>query len=125
MGRRTSGGVEDGIRIEPSNLGVPEIVIYLEDPDLNTPETSGGAESVAIECMDRGGAVVFRGRENWPFSDTDGGIFDPHVHVRVDQAILGLIDRCRLKGTDPRSRAAVLNGADRRRDLRVGHRRIA
>ena len=75
--------------------------------------------------MDRGGAVVFSGRESWPFSDTDGGIFDPHVHVRVDQAILGLIDRCRLKGTDPALEGGRLNGADRRRDLRVGHRRIA
>ena len=100
-GSDDGGGGKDGIRIEPSNLGIPEIVIYLEDPDVNTAETSDGAESVAIECMDRGGAVVFRGREPWPFSDTDGGIFDPHVHVRVEPAILGLIDRCRLKGTDP------------------------
>ncbi len=94
-------GGGDRLRIEPSSQGVPEIVIYVEDPDLNTSETSDGAKSVGIECMDRGGAVVFRGRERWPFSDTDGGVFDPHVHVSVEPAILGSIDRCRLKGTDP------------------------
>lgn len=110
-GGSDGGGGEDGIRIEPSNLEVPEIVIYLKDPDLNTPATRDGAESVAIECMDRGGAVVFRGRERWPFSDTDGGAFDPHVHVRVEPAILGLIDRCRLKGTDP----ALEGGRPKRR----------
>jgi hypothetical protein len=91
----------DGIRIEPSNQGLPELVIYLLDPEVNTPETTGGAERVAIECTDRGGAVVFTGRERWPFSDIDGGAFDPHVHVSVDPSVLGSIARCKLKGTDP------------------------
>jgi hypothetical protein len=37
-GSDDNGG--DGIRIEPSKQGLPEIVIYLEDPDVNVPETS-------------------------------------------------------------------------------------
>jgi hypothetical protein len=76
-------------------------VIYLQDPDVNKPETAGGAKRVTLECTDRAGAVVFSGRERWPFRDTDGGIFDPHVHVFVDPSILGSITRCKLKGTDP------------------------
>ena len=99
------GGSEDGtgdtLRIEPSQQGSPEVVLYLEDIALNKPETAGGAKRVRIACTDRDGAIVFRGAEGWPFSDTDGGKFDPHVHVFVDPAVLGKISRCRLVGTDP------------------------
>jgi hypothetical protein len=98
-GSDDSGG--DGIRIEPSNRGLPEVVIYVEDPDVNKPATTDGAKRVVIECTDRAGAVIFTGTERWPFRDTDGGTFDPHVHMRTDPAILGSINRCRLKGTDP------------------------
>lgn len=77
------------------------MILYLEDRRVNEPETTGGAKQVAVECMDRAGAVVFSGRERWPFSDTDGGVFDPHVHVFVVPAVLGKIARCRLKGTNP------------------------
>ena len=52
-GSDDAGG--DGIRIEPSNRGLPEIVIYLEDPDVNTPDTTDGAKRVVIECTDRAG----------------------------------------------------------------------
>jgi hypothetical protein len=45
--------------------------------------------------------VVFRGEERWPFSDTDGGVFDPHVHVSVEPAALKKVARCRLRDTDP------------------------
>ena len=92
---------QDGVRVEPSTRGLPEIVIYLQDPDVNTPETADGARRVTVECTDRADAVVFTGRERWPFRDTDGGIFDPHAHVSVDPSILGSIARCTLKGTDP------------------------
>jgi hypothetical protein len=98
-GSEDDGG--DGIRVEPSTRGLPEIVIYLEDPDVNRLATADGAKRVAIECTDEAGAVVFTGTERWPFTDTDGGVFDPHVHVAVDHALLGSIARCRLKGTDP------------------------
>ena len=91
----------DGIRVEPSNRGLPEVVIYLEDPDVNRPATTDGAKRVTVECTDQAGAFVFTSTERWPFSDTDGGVFDPHVHVPVDPSLLGSIDRCRLKGTDP------------------------
>ena len=90
----------EGLRVERST-GLPEVVIYLEDPNVNEPDTNRGRTRVGIECVDSGGAVIFRGAERWPFSDTDGGVFDPHVHVSVDPALLDRIARCRLKGTDP------------------------
>jgi hypothetical protein len=91
----------EGLRIEPSIQGLPEVVLYLEDLALNTPETTDGANRVSVRCTDRAGAVVVRGSERWPFRDTDGGKFDPHEHVSVDPAVLGRISRCRLVGTDP------------------------
>ena len=100
-GGGSDDGGGDGIRVEPSNRGLPEIVIYLEDPDVNKASTTDGAKRVGIVCTDRAGAVVFTGTERWPFSDTDGGVFDPHVHVSVDSSILGSVSRCKLSGTDP------------------------
>jgi hypothetical protein len=100
-GGGSDDGGSEGIRIEPSNRGLPEVVIYLEDPDVNRPATTDGAKRVAIECTDQSGAVVFTGTERWPFRDTDGGAFEPHVHMPVDPAILGRVNRCKLKGTDP------------------------
>jgi hypothetical protein len=100
-GGGSDDGGRDGIRVEPSNRGLPEIVIYLEDPDVNRPATTDGAKRVAVECTDQAGAVVFTGTERWPFRDTDGGVFDPHVHVPVDPSLLGSIAHCALKGTDP------------------------
>ncbi len=94
-------GGGDALRVEPSNRGLPEVVLYLEELDLNTPETAGGANRVEVECSDRDGAVVLRGAERWPFTDTDGGQFDPHVHVTADASVLGTVSRCRLLGTDP------------------------
>ena len=76
-------------------------VVYLEDPAVNEPDTNGGRQLVRIECLDEGGAVIFEGQESWPFSDTDGGIFDPHVHFFVKPEVVGEIASCRLPDTDP------------------------
>ena len=98
-----SGGSDEqrGLRVEVAR-GTPQVVVYLEDPAVNDPATNHGRPTVAIECMDSGGAVIHNARERWPFSDTDGGRFDPHVHVSVPPDQLSLIASCRLKGTDPR-----------------------
>ncbi len=91
-----------GLRIEPSAQGLPYLVIYLEDADVNEPATNHGKRLVAIECLDDAGEVVFRGEKAWPFSDTDGGIYNPHVHMVVrPAAAIEQIVRCRLRGTDP------------------------
>jgi hypothetical protein len=99
------GGSDDsdssGLRVEASNRGLSEVVIYLEDPEVNEPGTNRDRARVRVECLDREGMVVFRGQERWPFSDTDGGMFDPHVHVSVEPDVLPEISRCRLPDTDP------------------------
>jgi hypothetical protein len=95
-----SGDDAPGLRVERTQ-GTPEIVIYLEDPGVNDPRTNRGRTRVRIECLDKGGAVIFRGAERWPFSDTDGGRFDPHAHVFVGPERLERIDSCRFRGTDP------------------------
>jgi hypothetical protein len=96
-----SDEAEAGLRIEPSTPDSPGVVIYLEDPEVNELETNHGRNSVTIECMDSGGTVVFRDAQRWPFSDTDGGRFEPHVHVFMDPEQAEQIARCRLKGTEP------------------------
>jgi hypothetical protein len=99
-GGGSDDGEAEGLRVERS-AGIPEVVIYLQDPEVNQPETNGGRTRVGVECLDSGGAVVFRGAERWPFSDTDGGKFDPHVHVSIEPAVIDRVARCRLTGTDP------------------------
>jgi hypothetical protein len=99
------GGSDDaeasGLRVEPSTPDSPGVVIYIEDPEVNELETNHGKPVVTVECLDEGGAVVFREPQRWPFSDTDGGRFEPHVHVFMDAAQLEQVARCRLKGTEP------------------------
>jgi hypothetical protein len=95
-----SGDDEEGLRVEQTP-GVQEVVIYLVDPALNTPDTNRGRARVRVECVDGRGEVVFRGEEAWPFSDTDGGEFDPHVHVSMEPDAVTAAERCRLKDTDP------------------------
>jgi hypothetical protein len=102
------GGSDDtdtrgsGLRIEPSPEGLPILVIYLEDADVNKPDTNHGERTVAIECLDDSDEVVFTGEKGWPFRDTDGGLYNPHVHMVVrPAAAIEQIVRCRLRGTDP------------------------
>ena len=95
-----SGDDAPGLRVERSQ-GMPEVVIYLEDPEVNDPSTNRGRTRVRIECLDGRGTVIFRGAERWPFSDTDGGRFDPHAHVFVGPEQVERIDSCRFRGTEP------------------------
>ena len=94
-------GQAGGLRIEPSTPDSPGVVIYLEDPEVNELDTNHGRNSVTIECLDNDGTLVFRDARRWPFSDTDGGRFEPHVHVFMDAAQVEQIARCGLNGTEP------------------------
>jgi hypothetical protein len=102
--------VPDGLRLEATSGGAPELVVYVEDPKVNRPATTGGATSVVVECIDNEDTVVFTSRQPWPFTGTDAGTLDPHVHMPVDASVLGSIVRCSLNGTDP-----VLEGGRPRR----------
>jgi hypothetical protein len=98
----SSSGGEDagsgGLRVE---RGPPGLVIYVEDADANRPATLGGERAAMIECLDSGGSAVWRAPQPWPFTDTDGGRLDPHVHLALDPALLARIVRCRVAGSDP------------------------
>jgi hypothetical protein len=96
----TSGGDGsdgDRLRVERTQTA---LIVYLRDPADNSPVTAGGARSVTVECVDSAGELVISAPQAWPFSDTDGGTLDPHVHLRLDPGRIGRVDRCRLRGTD-------------------------
>ena len=93
------GTEETGLRVERSP-GLPELLVYLT-PEVNTPERTGGRESVTVECLDAGGQVVSRQTEAWPFTDTDQQTVEPHAHVPVNPARMNDVERCRVRPADP------------------------
>lgn len=100
----SSGGGADGppagLQVERTP-GVPEVIVYVEDPEVNRTDTAGGAVRVTLECLDRDGEVVWSSREPWPFTDTDRGTLDPHVHLAMAATVVDRVARCRLNDTDP------------------------
>ena len=84
-----------------------QVTAYVNDPDRNEPGTAGGRRSVRLECFDRRGKPVIRVPHAWPFSDTDRGASEPHVHQRLQPERAGTLARCRLAGTDPLLRGEV------------------
>jgi hypothetical protein len=97
---------EAGLRVERSP-GVSELIVFL-DPDVNTPERTGGRPSVLVECVDEAGEVVARSDEPFPFTDTDQGTLDPHVHMPVNPARINDVVRCRVRPADPRLEGPVV-----------------
>jgi hypothetical protein len=96
------GGANDDDAIRAERFlgpGPTELLVYV-DPDANEPETADGARRVELECVDRRGRVVVKGAHEWPFTDTDGGIYDPHSHQPALPAELRAATSCRLRGTD-------------------------
>ena len=94
-----SGDDEEGLRVELSP-DLPELRVFL-DPEVNTPERTGGRTSVLVECLDDAGGVLARANEPFPFTDTDDNTLDPHVHLRVNPARINDVVRCRVKPADP------------------------
>ena len=102
----TSGGDESpatGLRIERSSVageGTPQLIVYVEDPAANVPATARKRPTVELQCLDGKGATLLRGIYPWPFTDTDQGTTDAHVHVNVPAGDEKKIVRCRLNGTE-------------------------
>jgi hypothetical protein len=98
-----SGGSDDeedtGLRVERS-VQLPELIVFLT-PDVNKPGRTGGRRSVTVECLGPGGGVVASQDAAFPFTDTDRNTLDPHVHVAVDPARLGEVERCRVRPAEP------------------------
>jgi hypothetical protein len=99
-----SGGGDDeaedaSLRVERSP-DLPELRVFL-DPEVNTPQRTGGRQSVIVECLDEAGGVVARSDEPFPFTDTDQNTLDPHVHLPVNPARINDVVRCRVRPADP------------------------
>lgn len=89
-----------GLRIERSTVsGDFQIIVYV-DQGANVAATADGKSTVELECLDREGNSVIRGVYRWPFTDTDQGTFQPHVHQSVTGEQARRIVRCRLNGTE-------------------------
>jgi hypothetical protein len=106
----SSGGGEDepkgSMRVERSTER-PELILYLTG-ELNRPERAANRETVTVECVDGDGRVLATEQERFPFTDTDQGTLDPHIHLTLDAAQIGEVERCRLGGTEPLLEAPVL-----------------
>jgi hypothetical protein len=92
----TGGSADGGLRAEVASP--TDLLIYVKEED-NVPGIADGKRAVTVECVDRKGATVVRGHHAWPFSDTDNGTVDPHVHQVVPADRSGDLRRCRLVGT--------------------------
>jgi hypothetical protein len=99
-----SGGSEGGgLRIERSRVvgaGTPQLVVYVDDLAVNVPGTADGRPTVELECLAADDRAVLKTVHPWPFTDTDQGIYAPHVHEEVTAAEAKRIARCRLNGTE-------------------------
>lgn len=98
-----SGGKGGGLRVERSTVagaGTPQIVVYVNDLGLNVPSTAEDRPTVELECLDADDRTVVKAVHPWPFTDTDQGIYDPHVHENLGEADAKRITLCRLNGTE-------------------------
>ena len=84
--------------VAPTGEG-SELIVYVAQPKANVPGSAGNRKSVLLECLDGSGAVRIRARHPWPFTDTDDGLVEAHVHQPVPQADGTRLERCRLNGT--------------------------
>ena len=76
--------------------GAEELVVSLPDEQLNTPQTTGGATSVLLRCVDEAGSEAIRQRHPWPLEVEYG--YPPHVHQPAKARVLAELRSCRLTG---------------------------
>lgn len=84
-------------RFRPPETGVPELLVNLTDTRLNTPDTTGGATSVLLRCVDKSGAEAIRQATPWPLLE-EGGYPFPHIHQPALARVLKNVRGCRLTG---------------------------
>jgi len=76
--------------------GAEELVVSLPDEQLNTAQTTGGATSVLLRCVDEAGSEAIRQRHPWPLEVEYG--YPPHVHQPAKAGVLAELRSCRLTG---------------------------
>lgn len=90
-----------------------ELIVYVADGADNVPETARGRRSVSLRCFNSDGRILVRERQPWPFTDTDDGLVEAHVHQRVPRRLANRISRCELGGTRGPLRGAVTSAGFR------------
>jgi hypothetical protein len=88
-----------GSRSVGGGFGGSQVTVFVEKRADNTPEAADGRKSVTLKCSTRSGRTAIRAKQVWPFGDTDGGQFGPHVHEAAPAHLAPGIDRCVLEGT--------------------------
>jgi hypothetical protein len=91
-----------GLRVERSTVpgtSQPQIVVYVQRSKDNVPATAGGKQTVTLVCVDGSGHTLVSGVYPWPFTNTDQGIFEPHIHQNVTLQQRLEVTSCRLDGT--------------------------
>lgn len=76
-----------------------ELIVYVIDEAANTPRSAGGRKKVELRCFDKARGVLVEEAHRWPFTDTDHGLTDAHVHQRVPRTKATQVSRCELEGT--------------------------
>jgi hypothetical protein len=105
-------GARPGLRVERSQgQRGPEVIVYVARPADNAPQTVGGAKSVRLRCVDRRRRVVVTARHAWPFTDTDDGLVEAHVHQRIPPAEADRVESCELLGTRKPLRGRASNAS--------------
>ena len=89
------------LRVEllPGVAGL-EFVIFVSDKN-NRPEVADNRSTVRVECVDASGVVLAKSIRRWPFTDTDNGTTEAHVHQPIAADKIDQVARCRLVDTDP------------------------
>jgi len=84
-------------RAAQPEAGYDEAVVSVPNQRLNSLDTTGGATSVLLRCLDRDGRVTVHQRHKWPLVEEDG--YPPHIHQPAAEKVLDSLRRCRLTGS--------------------------
>ncbi len=85
-------------RFMQPETGRAELLVSLPEKRLNQPDTTGGATSVLLRCVDQTGAVRVRRPTAWPLLEELGYPL-PHIHQPASRKVLDSIRACRLTGS--------------------------
>ena len=97
---KTSAEPDPPLRVEAAEgpRGT-ELTVYINDEAVNKRSSAGGNAKVNLRCFDKARRVIVEKPHPWPFTDTDNGMTDAHVHQRVARTKAGQVKGCELEGT--------------------------